>query len=114
MVEGRLYDESALGLQRFQDLVVCSLDVIAFEVWDFVCEPPSVVDWTWRNIILAQNTIGNSNAVIVLTKGRCLMYDTSTIGRRDICVDNNLERFVFKLRMVKLRHIATGGRLPFL
>ncbi len=67
------------------------------KVMYFLREAAGIIDGTGRHLVGAQDTILDSNSVIVLTEGWCLVYNTSTILCSNIRVVNDTESPVFVL-----------------
>ena len=57
-----------------------------------------IIDWAWRNLIVAYHAIGHGNAVVIFTERRSLMYDACTVCVRDIGINDNSKRSILKLR----------------
>jgi len=73
------------------------LDMKTGKVRDFLGEDPRVIDGAWRHFIWSQYTMGNRNAVIIFTKGRRLMNDTSAICICYISVYEDPKCFILEL-----------------
>ena len=71
------------------------------EVRNFCCELASVIYGAGRHFVWTQNTIGNSDAVIVFSKSRGLVHDSRTICLCDICVNKHDEGLVLELRVFR-------------
>lgn len=97
VVRSRLNDESALVLELFLDLLVGILNVYSLKIVHLLRESTPIVDGTRRHFIESQDTVGHCDAVIILTKSRCLVNNACAISICDICVDDYAERFVLKL-----------------
>ena len=67
------------------------------EVRDFAGKVTLIVDGAWWKFIRPKDSMGDGNAVIVFTKCRCLVDDTSTVGIGNIGINQNPESFVFEL-----------------
>lgn len=103
MHDARLDDELALRLEHLHDLLVSDLDVLPLEVWDFVGEQARSVDWTGWDLVWFDDTVGDRDAVIVITKGGRLVDDTGTRVGSDIRIAENFEGGVLELGEVKVR-----------
>lgn len=97
MHETALHNEFSLGLKKLHDVLVRLLDVLSNEVWHFTCESTRLVNGTGWHLVWLDDAIGDSNAVIVITEGWCLMYDTSTAVGCDVCVVEDAECSVSEL-----------------
>lgn len=71
--------------------------MLADKVVNFLREAARVIDGAGRHLICAQDTILNGDSVIVLTKGWCLMHDTSTILCGNVRIINDTEGPIFVL-----------------
>jgi hypothetical protein len=67
------------------------------KVRNFLGEDTRVVDWAWRHFIWSQYAVGDGNAVIIFTKGRRLMNDTSAISIRHVSVYKDSKRLILEL-----------------
>jgi hypothetical protein len=91
MSNGGLHDESTIISKKFHDWFIGVLYVLSLEVWDFVRVVPFLIDRTRRHLILPDNTLSNSDTVIVFSKGWSLMNDTRSGIRSDVCVNQDSE-----------------------
>ena len=73
------------------------LDILPLEIRDLRCEATRIVDGTWRHVLRSENAMRNSNAMIVVTKCRCLVNDTSAFIGLDVLVVENSERPILEL-----------------
>ena len=97
MVQRRLDDKAALVLEHLLDVLVRRLDVLADEVRNLLREAAGVVDGARRHLVRADDAVLHCDTVIVLTEGRCLMDDTSTVLGRDVGVADDAEGAVLVL-----------------
>ena len=65
---------------------ITHLDVLTNEVDYLFREEASVIDGAWWHLIRTQDAVLNSDSVIVLTKCRRLVDDTSTIFCCNVCI----------------------------
>lgn len=75
------------------------LDILPSEVWNLLCEPPRVINRTWWHLVRSDNPICQSNSIVILAKGGCLVHDASTAVAGDIGVNKNTEGPVFILKV---------------
>lgn len=68
-----------------------NLDVLADEIGNFVGVDTLLVDGARGHLLLADNALANSDAVIVVTEGGSLVDDTSTRGIGNVSVGDDLE-----------------------
>ena len=73
--------------------------MLARKVSHLFCEQTCVVDRTWGHLICVQDTVCNGDAVIIFTKCRSLVDDTSTIRICNVRIYNNAESLVFILEV---------------
>jgi hypothetical protein len=79
------------------DALVCCLDVLSLEVADNRGKATLIIDWVgWRSGV-RDDTVGFSNAVIVLSVCGRLMDNTHTTVCCDIGVVQHLEAVVLEL-----------------
>lgn len=71
--------------------------MLAFEIGDIMSEPPRIIYRTGWHLFGANDTIGNSNTVIIVTECGCLMDDASAIITSNVFIDDHAERPIFKL-----------------
>jgi len=69
----------------------------ANKVVHFLGELTGIINRARRHFVLSYDTIGNSNAVIVFTERRRLMYDACTICVRDVGINDDSKRSIFIL-----------------
>ena len=93
----RSNDKSALLLQILDDLGIRLLHVPSNVIGDLLSEPSGAVQGAGRDLIVSHDAVGDGDSVIVLTKGRGLVDDTSTRAVSDICVGNDSESSVLVL-----------------
>jgi len=79
--------------------------MLACEVGNFFGESARVINGTWRHFIGTQDAIGYSNAMIILSEGRGLMYDSCAISVRHICVDYHFKSTIFVLKIYLVKEI---------
>jgi hypothetical protein len=65
-----------------------------------------IVNGTWRQLVIAQDTVGDSDTMIILAECRSLMDYTSTIAIRYVGVHHDSESLVLKLRKERKRKLA--------
>lgn len=94
-----LDNESTLLLQVSDDLTVCSLDVLALVLWNLGSESTSLIDGTRRNLVISDDTVSDTDSVIVVSPCWGLVDDTGTCIFGDVRVGNNSERSVLELRL---------------
>lgn len=70
----------------------------ADKVVHFLGEFTGIINRARWHLFLAYDTIGNSNAVIIFTKRRRLMYDACTIFVRDVGINDDSKCSIFILR----------------
>ena len=71
--------------------------MLADEVWNFRSEATRVVDGTRRHLVRADDTVLNTDAVIVFTERRGLVDDASTVLGGDIRIVEHKECPVLEL-----------------
>ena len=67
------------------------------EVRNLAGEVTLIVNGARRKFIISKDSMGNGNAVIVFTKRRSLVDDTSTVRIGNVGIDQNPEGFIFEL-----------------
>jgi hypothetical protein len=77
--------------------VFTNLDILAFKISDIFRESSSIVYGTRWHLFSANDTISNSNTVVVVTKRRGLVDDASPIIAGNVFIDNHAESPVFEL-----------------
>ena len=76
------------------------LDMLACEIGHLLREATCIVDGAWWHLVLADDTVFDGNAVIVLTEGGCLVDNTSTVLSSDVRVVHDAERSILKLKAI--------------
>lgn len=71
--------------------------MLSNEVGHLLRESPGVVDGARWHLVRADDTVFDSNTVIILTERRRLVDDTSTVLCRDVRIVHHAERPVLKL-----------------
>jgi hypothetical protein len=69
----------------------------SLEVRNFAGEVALIVDGARWELIVAEDSMGDGNAVIVFTKRRRLVDDTSTVRIGNVGIDQNPEGLVLEL-----------------
>lgn len=67
------------------------------EIVDFLCKPSCIVDGARGQFIGPEDSISDSNTMVIVAKCRSLMDDSSAIFTSDIIVNYYPESTVFKL-----------------
>ena len=86
MSQGGSDDNLVASLQVLDDVLVGVLDVLSRKVGDLVGQEAALVDRARRHLVLGDDTGGDTDAVIVVTKRRSLLDDTGTRGVGDVGV----------------------------
>ena len=71
---------------KFERKQITHLHVLTNKVDHLFREEASVIDRAWWHLIRTQDAVLNSDSVIVLTKRRRLVDDTSTIFCCNVCI----------------------------
>lgn len=104
----RLDDEAALDLEQLANVLVGRLNVDALEVRDLVGVLASLVDRAGRSLLLADNAVGDGDAVVILSKGRRLVNETSSRVGCDVFVRDDSEGAILVLS-IKVGDSASDG-----
>lgn len=92
MADGGLDNKPALGLEVFLNLLVRFLDVDALVIRHFAGEASAFVNRARRRLVPCNDAIGDRDAVILVTEGGSLVYDTGTGIGRHVSVRDDFER----------------------
>jgi hypothetical protein len=92
-----LDDQSTLLLQIPDDLTIGFLDIDTLVFWDFGGESTSLVNGAWRDLILANDLVSETDSVIVVSPCGSLVDDTGTSFLGNVVVRQNSERSVLVL-----------------
>ena len=117
MLNRGLYDELSLLLQEFLDSLICDLknnhkhciplpdcaistdlNMLAFEIGDIMSEPSCIIYRTGWHLFSANNAIGDSDTVIIITERWCLVNYAGAIITSNVFVDDHAESPIFELR----------------
>ena len=101
MVQSGLDDQTTLRLEHLLDLLVRIFDVLPSKVGNLLGKSSRIINGTWRHLIRTHDPVGDRNAMIVLTKCGCLVYDTRSRIGGDICVNYDAKRLILKLNRIK-------------
>ena len=96
MAQGSLHNEAATGLEVLLNSLIGLFDVDTLVFGYLLGVPAGFVDWVGWGLVTGDDTVGNSNAMIVVTKGGGLVDDTGTGVRGDIGVSKNAEGTVLE------------------
>lgn len=91
MHERALHDKSAFRFQKFNDFLVGVFHILALEVSHFNRVAPSIINRAWRELIWIDDTIRDSNTMVIFPESRGLVYDAGSISCSDIFVSNDPE-----------------------
>lgn len=97
MHQSALHNEFTFDLEHLHNVLVCLLDVLSDEIWDLIREATRFVYGAWWHFVCLNNPVCDSDAVIVVTEGWCLVNNTSTAIGGYVCVVQNLESSVAEL-----------------
>src|SRR5690554_4594595 len=86
-----LDQETSGGSQVPEDGLVRGLDVLSNVLRHLRREAALVVDGAWRQPFWVDESSTDGDVVILLTKGRGLMYQAGTLARLDVAGANDLE-----------------------
>jgi hypothetical protein len=93
----QIFDNLSIRILRSAMSITTHLDVLALILWHFRGKLSNLVDGTWRDLIVPDDLVRNSNPVIVFSKGRRLVDDTGTGCIGDIGVGQYSESPVLVL-----------------
>lgn len=74
--------------------------MLADKIRHFLRKTTCIIDRTRRHLLRKKNAVLNGNAVVVLTKGRCLMDNASAVGIRYVGVGEHTECPVLELSQI--------------
>lgn len=103
-----LDNESSLLLQVSDDLTVGSLDVLTLVLGYLGGKSTSLVNGARRNLVIADDTVSDTDSVIVVSPCGSLVDDTGTGIFRDVRIGDNSESSVFELRKRSARRHKDG------
>mmetsp|Transcript_50895 Transcript_50895/g.114448 ORF Transcript_50895/g.114448 Transcript_50895/m.114448 type:complete len:741 (+) Transcript_50895:1036-3258(+) len=106
--------QAALLLEVLLDVLVCSLHVLALEVGHLLREAAIVVDGAYHaRPVLLDDAMGQTDAVIVLAEGRCLVDDTGTSLGGNVAIGDNVPRLLLHLALevVEQRLVRSPDKL---
>jgi hypothetical protein len=89
--QGGSDDDLVASLQVLDDVLVGVLDVLSRKVGDLLGQKAALVDRARGHLVLGDDAGGDTDAVIVVTKGRSLLNDTGTRSVGDVGVRQDAE-----------------------
>ena len=93
----RLHNQPPLRLQMLHNLLIRRLDIHPRKLGHLRRELASIVDGARRHLVRLEDTAGDRDAVVVITKGGRLVNDTCAGVGGDVFIDDDAEGFVFEL-----------------
>ena len=100
-----LNNKPSLLLQIPDDLTVCLLDIDTLVLRDFGCESASLIDGTRRNLVFGDDSVSETDSVIVFSPCRRLVDDTGTSILGDVVIGQDSECSILVL-LVSLLPLA--------
>lgn len=107
MHQSALHDEFTFGLEHLHDILVCLLDVLSNEVRNLTREAARFVYRAWWHFVCLNDAVCDSDAVIIVTEGWCLVNDTGTAVGGYVCVVQDLESSVAELPQDASQHTSS-------
>jgi hypothetical protein len=79
---------------------VSNLDVLAYKIGHFVGELSRLVDRAWNVAVGTDDTVADTDAIVVLAKCRSLVNDTCTAVGGNVVIRDDSESRVFELQKI--------------
>lgn len=114
MGQDRLYDKPSFLLQKLLDVFIRNLrtrrsenpaqhlwpsylDMLTSKIGDFLGKLSRLIDRARWHLVRSNDTVGDGNAMILVTKRRCLMHDACPAIASDVLVNDHTESPIFVL-----------------
>ena len=86
--------------------VFTDLDILAFKISHLSRESSGIIYGTRWYLLRPNDTVGNSDTVVIVAKRRCLVNNASAIITSNVFINDHSESSIFELN-----HIASQTRL---